>query len=49
MKDGYRSDVYARNDSGLAKYQFTWETIDVYSCRAYNAMVDLDPFASLKD
>ena len=25
-------------------YQFTRETIDVYSCGVYNGMLDLDPF-----
>ena len=27
----------------LAKYQFTQETVDAYSCEVYNGMLDLDP------
>ena len=26
VKDGCTTDVYAKMDSGLAKYKFTWET-----------------------
>ena len=36
-------------ESGLAKYQFTRETIDVYSCGVYNDMLHLDPFTSIDD
>ena len=41
-------DVYAK-ESGLAKYQFTHETIDVYSCGVYDGMLDLDTFAPSTD
>ena len=41
-------DVYAK-ESGLAKYQFTQETIDVYSCGVYNGMLDLDRFTPLDE
>ena len=44
VKDGCTKDVYAK-ERGLAKYLFTRETIDVYSCGVYNGMLDLDPFA----
>ena len=48
VKDGCTKDVYAK-ESGLAKYLFTRETIDVYSCGVYNGMLDLDPFAPLEE
>ena len=48
VKDGCTRDVYAK-ESGLAKYRFTRETIDVYSSGVYNGMLDLDPFAPLDE
>ena len=48
MKDGCARDVYVK-ESGLAKYPFIRETIDVYSCAVYNEMLDLDPFAPLDE
>ena len=36
-------------ESGLAKYQFTCKTIDVYSCGVSNGMLDLDPFTTLDE
>ena len=48
MKDGCTKDVYAK-ESGLSKYQFTGETINVYGCGIYNGMLDLDPFAPLEE
>ena len=48
VKDGCTRDVYAK-ESGLAKYLFTGETLDVYSCGVYNGMLDLDPFAPLDE
>ena len=48
VKDGCTKDVYAMK-SGLARYLFTRETIDVYSCGVYNGMLDLDPFAPLEE
>ena len=47
VKDACTRDVHAKQDSGLAKYQFTWETIDVYSYVEYNGMLDLDSFTPL--
>ena len=35
-----RKGCIAKKESGLAKYQFTWETIDVYSGGVYNGMLD---------
>ena len=48
VKDGCTRDVYAK-ESGLDKYRFTRETIDVYSCGVYDGMLDLDPFAPLDE
>ena len=48
VKDGCTKDVYAK-ESGLAKYLFTRETIDVYSCGVYNGMLDLDISHPLKN
>ena len=48
VKDGCARDVYVK-ESGLSKYQFIRETIDVYSCAVYNEMLDLDPFAPLDE
>ena len=48
VKDGSTRYVYAK-ESGLAQYQFTCETIDVYSCGVYDGMLDLDPFAPLDE
>ena len=48
VKDGSTRYVYAK-ESGLAQYQFTCETIDVYSCGVYNGMLDLDPFTPLDE
>ena len=33
VKGGCTRDVYAKQEGGLAKYNFTQETIDVYSCQ----------------
>ena len=48
VKDGCTKDVYAK-ESGLAKYLFTRETIDVYSGGVYNGMLALDCFAPLEE
>ena len=48
IKDGCTKYVYAK-ESGLAKYLFTRETIDLYSCGVYNGMLDLDLFAPLEE
>ena len=42
-----RKNVHAKNENGLAKYQFTRETIDVCSCGVYNGM--LGSFAPLEE
>ena len=47
VKDGCTTDIYAKNESGLSKYQFNWETVGVYNCGIYNGILDLDPFAPL--
>ena len=42
-------DVYAKQDSELAKYQFTrftCQTVNVYSCGAYDDILELDPLAT---
>ena len=49
VKDKCTKDVYAKNESRLAKYQFTQEAMDVHTCGIYNAMLYLDPFAPLKE
>ena len=49
VKDKCTKDVYAKNESAVAKYQFTEETIDVHTCGIYNIMLYLDPFALLKE
>ena len=49
MKDGCTRDVYAEKESGLVKYQFTRETIDVYSSGIYIGMLDLDPSTPLDE
>ena len=36
VKDGCTSHVYVKTESGLAKYQFTQEIIDVYTCGLCN-------------
>ena len=48
VKNGCTRDVYAK-ESGLAKYRFTRETIDVYICGVYYGMLDLDHFALLDE
>ena len=45
---GCTRDVYAK-ESGLAKYRFTCETIDVYSCGVHNGILELDPFTPLDE
>ena len=49
VKDKCTKDVYAKNESAVAKYQFTEETIDVHTCGIYNTMLYSDPFALLKE
>ena len=44
-----RMEMMKAKESGLAKYLFTCETIDVSSCGVYNDMLDLDPFAPLEE
>ena len=44
LKDGCTRDVYVKKENGLAKYQFTQETIDEYSSGVYN-----DHFAPLDE
>ena len=49
VKDGCTKDACAKTNNGLAKYQFTRETIGVYSCGIYNGMLELNPFAPLDE
>ena len=48
VMNGCTRDVYAKQEGGLAKYNFTQETIDVHSCGVYNGKLDSDPFAPLE-
>ena len=48
MKDGCTTDVYAKNDSGLARYEFIQDTADMYRFGVNNGILELDPFAPLE-
>ena len=47
VKDACTRDEYAKQDSGLAKYQFIWEIVDVFSYGIHNGILELDPFTPL--
>ena len=49
VKDGCTMNLYAKKDSGLVKYQYTQESVNVYCCGIYNGMQEFDLFPPLHE
>ena len=49
MKDECTYNWYIKSKNGHPECQFTWETVDIYSGREYNGIVDLNSSAFLEE
>ena len=48
MTDGCTRDVYAKKDSGLARYESIQDTVYMYGCGVNNGILELDRFAPIE-